>query len=1088
MKATYFTCTLGQAAALNLTDKSFQNINGFIASRARSAPQDPAVAFPIPASADKDSWDYSSWSFSDIENGSANLAKVLKQRYGGKLADSKTVALICPSTPEFLFMWLALMRLGHAVLLIAPQCQAAAIAHLCQACETTIIFHDDIYSTQAKQAADLASEEGLKLTSESLPFTEELSLASLLTERNKTTSEDFAQVSASDVAYFHHTSGTSSGVPKPIPQTHRAGAGVLPTIPGRADRATFTTTPLYHGGIADLLRAWSSGALIWLFPGKGVPITANNIIKCLDAGKQSSEKHHLPPIKYFSSVPYVLQMMESDARGLDYLRSMDIVGVGGAALPSEVGDRLVSEGVNLISRYGSAECGFLMSSHRDYQNDKQWQYLRSDEGADNLRFENYEDNLVELVVTHGWPHMAKKNRDDGSFATSDLFAPHKSIPNAWRYDSRADSQLTLITGKKFDPAPLEGSISTSEFVGESIIFGNGKPFPGLLVFRSEAARAMPDSEMEDKVWPIVQILNAKSQDHARIPQKMLVIMPVLEVPLEKSSKGTIIRGSAEARFSENIEDAITNLSSSNVGNDIADDELPNAIRNMIHAIVPKKEPLGDDTDLFAYGVDSVAGMQVRYGMRQLLPLSSQQLPLSVVEDCGTVARLAQYVIKQRHGQEMDDEEDEHRLMLQLVEQYSNFEPRPPRPLSNGVDGDANSTALHYDKEAELDKDVVVLTGATGALGAHILALYREMESVSKIICLVRGTDNETARRRVSEALEHRGLPVLPSDDAKVEVLVASLGECHLGLSDEQYERITAQVSIVMHVAWAVNFRMRLRSFVKDNISGVTNLINMALKSSRLSPAKFAYCSSIASVLAYNGKMPTIPEEIIDDPAVCTGLGYSRSKWVAEQICARAGEQTPLGGSIAVFRVGQLTGDSCRGVWNTNEAWPIMLSSVKLTRALPALEQEPLNWLPVDTAAVALTQGIAGVGGSGDSVDVLHVLNENRVPLWTDLLEWLKEQESFDSMAPAEWVARLEDAQENTTAGHPAFKLLGLWKMAYLDEQTLKSANGRDGPAAQATMKTPDLQKTKAVISVLRDVKPMSKEQFLKLWHWIDMHM
>ena len=45
---------------------------------------------------------------------------------------------------------------------------------------------------------------------------------------------------------------------------------------------------------------------------------------------------------------------------------MDIVGAGGAALPAEVGDRLVRRGINLSSRLGSAECGFLLSSYHDF--------------------------------------------------------------------------------------------------------------------------------------------------------------------------------------------------------------------------------------------------------------------------------------------------------------------------------------------------------------------------------------------------------------------------------------------------------------------------------------------------------------------------------------------------------------------------------------------------------------------------------------------------------------------------------------------------------------------------------------------------
>lgn len=59
-------------------------------------------------------------------------------------------------------------------------------------------------------------------------------------------------------------------------------------------------------------------------------------------------------------------MMEADKYGLQFLTGMDIVGAGGAALPAEVGDRLVRRGTNLISRFRSAECGFLLSSYHDF--------------------------------------------------------------------------------------------------------------------------------------------------------------------------------------------------------------------------------------------------------------------------------------------------------------------------------------------------------------------------------------------------------------------------------------------------------------------------------------------------------------------------------------------------------------------------------------------------------------------------------------------------------------------------------------------------------------------------------------------------
>ncbi|KAI7036043.1 hypothetical protein KC352_g46985, partial [Hortaea werneckii] len=185
----------------------------------------------------------------------------------------------------------------------------------------------------------------------------------------------------------------------------------------------------------------------------------------------------------------------------------------------------------------------------------------------------------------------------------------------------------------------------------------------------------------------------------------------------------------------------------------------------------------------------------------------------------------------------------------------------------------------------------------------------------------------------------------------------------------------------MHVAWSVNFRMKLRSFVKDNIAGVTNLINLALASPQSKPPLFGFCSSVASAMSYWS--PVVPEEIIQNPASATDLGYSQSKWVAEHICQRASNDTRLNGRVSIFRVGQLAGDTVHGVWNTKEAWPMMLSAVKVTGSLPSL-QDKLDWLPVDIAADALIQGVSA-RHVGNGPAVYHVVNDHDRPTWADLL-------------------------------------------------------------------------------------------------------
>jgi len=405
MQTNYFVCTLGQAAALNTNPKSYRNISDFISQQAQHHPLLPAVGFPIPRS-DQEEWAYKVLTFADIDQGTHVFASRLCNPRGPSPSDTPhTVALLCHSSPEFLFTWLGLMRLGYAVLLIAPQCQPAAILHLCTSCQVSVFFHDAAHAERAHKTETLAVEQGLSgLAVRLLPLLDSEDIFQVIQGPVEHDDGPF-DIDERAVAYLHHTSGTSSGLPKPIPQSHRAAIGVLPHLPKIPTVASFTTTPLYHGGIADLFRCWTSNALIWLFPAKDVPITARNICSCLYTAQSYATTLGLPEVKYFSSVPYVLQMMEADKRGLGLLQGMEIVGVGGAALPAEVGDRLVKNRVNLISRFGSAECGFILSSYRDFATDHDWQYLRNYNPPKLLDFEKQEDGLAELVIKPGWPHM-----------------------------------------------------------------------------------------------------------------------------------------------------------------------------------------------------------------------------------------------------------------------------------------------------------------------------------------------------------------------------------------------------------------------------------------------------------------------------------------------------------------------------------------------------------------------------------------------------------------------------------------------------------------------------------------------------------
>ncbi|KAF7192617.1 Adenylate-forming reductase [Pseudocercospora fuligena] len=1071
----YFTCTLGEAKPYR--DDSFTNITDFIEQQAKAIPDYPAAGFYRPSSESNSAWRSDVFTFKDVLSRSISTANALSASLG--VEGRQVVALLCPSTVEFLFTWLGLIRLGHSVLLVAPQNSSKGVAELCKQSNANNLIFDKKYEQLAKESRVEAGKDfALKLHDLPQVDLESADLHVAAGELKEAVSKD-------DIAYLFHTSGTSSGIPKPIPQSHYAGTGVLPRLDGSSS-ATFSTTPLYHGGIADLFRAWTSKALIWLFPSKDVPITAANIVQCLKTASQTKT----PPIKYFASVPYVLQTMASDDVGLQHLQGMEMVSVGGSALPDDVGNTLVNEGVHLVSRFGSAECGFIMSSHRDYKEDRCWQYLRlSKAGSAFLKFEEQESGLAELIVLPDWPHMSKRNRPDGSFATSDLFERRPEIPDAWRYHSRADSQLTLTIGKSFDPAPVEAAIvARSDLLQDELVFGEQRPYPGALLFRSAKAKDLSDEELLDQVAPEVERVNAEGEAYARISRNMLIPMPHTEAPLEKSSKGTVLRSKAEERYSSEIEAAYGNSSAPK--QTIPDDQVDSTITGIVRSVMGGKsrrgEELDSQTDLFAYGVDSAACLQIRHAVSALLPEKSPALPMTIVQDRGTIQQLSETILDIRNGRETrrDSHSDELALMEGLVEQYSQFH------------ADASTTAACLkDSSKNNEAKTVLMTGATGALGSHLLARLLENSTVSRIHLLLRGDNQEAAKQRVLKVLEQRKLAAANAFQTKVVIHTCTLSNPRLGLPEEIYLQLVEEVDVLYHLAWAVDFILPLNAF-KQHFAGLQTLLNFAVSAlhrrqhadGEAGFLNFVFCSSTASVANFSCSSPgeLVPESIITDPNVSSPAGYSRSKWVAENICHQAALANPgLARSLSVVRVGQLSGDTVHGIWNKSEAYPLMLGTAEVTGCLPDLPDEGVAWLPVDKAAAAFVQlGLDDLDQhQGEGVSALHVLNQDTTTSWRMLLDWIRSAESFEVVPPYEWLERLEklsstdeeDHGENND-GHPALMLLDFWKQAY-------GGNG-GGSGKEAAGPGLEIQRTIAAMPTLAEIKPVDREYALKLWKWI----
>lgn len=432
-------------------------------------------------------------------------------------------------------------------------------------------------------------------------------------------------------------------------------------------------------------------------------------------------------------------------------------------------------------------------------------------------------------------------------------------------------------------------------------------------------------------------------------------------------------------------------------------EMQEFLRGLIVAALGDKatSDLGPSTDLFSYGVDSLQATRVRNDIIKQSELGDAKLGQNVVYEHPSIERLARYILDLKAGSSSAVAETAQDKMLKALDKWSAKLVQPSTSSESSSNGHSGET--------------VVLTGATGSLGAHILDQLTRRPEVSRVVCLSRAKSHADSAKRVQDSLAQRLRTLSPEAQAKIVSYASDVNRPDLGLSAAEYDDLRRSASAIIHNAWPVNFVLSIESF-DEHIGGAANLLNLALSSPRSTKPTFFFSSSVGT--RQGRPDPVVSEEFPDSPTTAGGMGYGQSKWVVEKLCERAAGQN--GARVGVLRIGQLVGDTENGVWNETEAWPLLFRSSLTTGTLPMLEEKP-TWLPVDLAGKSIAE-IVLAPTQQKSAAVYHVLN-NKESRWSDILAGLQaggvEFKTVDRMAWLENLAKSEqDVQKN-----PTYKLL-----------------------------------------------------------------
>ncbi len=312
---------------------------------------------------------------------------------------------------------------------------------------------------------------------------------------------------------------------------------------------------------------------------------------------------------------------------------------------------------------------------------------------------------------------------------------------------------------------------------------------------------------------------------------------------------------------------------------------------------------------------------------------------------------------------------------------------------------------------------LLVTGATGFLGAHLLAeLLTRTEATA--LCLVRATSSAEGHARIRAALERHEV----WDDAFLERIVpvvGSLGRPRLGLRPPEWQHLAATVDGIFHGGAEVSFLHPYELLKPTNVLGTQEVLRLACTGA-VKPVHHVSTTYVFARFSYPPHT-LFTEQMEPVHGLENTLGYTQSKWVGEQLVLEAGRR---GVPVYVYRPGRIAGHSRTGVCQTYDfVW--QATKVGIEMGVAPLMDMTVDITPVDFVVAALVHLSRQPQLQGR---VFHLVSEEPIHEH-DLVAWMEsygyEGEMVDFREWCERVLRQAVELSDATAGSLAPFLSGI---------------------------------------------------------------
>jgi thioester reductase-like protein len=240
---------------------------------------------------------------------------------------------------------------------------------------------------------------------------------------------------------------------------------------------------------------------------------------------------------------------------------------------------------------------------------------------------------------------------------------------------------------------------------------------------------------------------------------------------------------------------------------------------------------------------------------------------------------------------------------------------------------------------------VLLTGATGFLGAHLLAELLSRTS-AEVYCLVRAESAEIGRARLLANLRRAHLSPPEEHLARIVPIIGDMAEPLLGLSTADYEMLSETMDAIYHNGVVMNFVLTYQWLMPPHVESTVEILRLAIRG-RTKPLHLMSTLGVFLGKSYDRQLVRESDRALDPTGLDTG--YHTTKWVADTMGVNARDR---GLPISIYRIAAIVGDVRTGTAKTDSYLSRQVATCAHQGSVPVTD-DVIDMLPVDLLAAAI---------------------------------------------------------------------------------------------------------------------------------------